>query len=1680
MKRKAVSLLLSLVMACSAMLPNAITARAEEGDGVTIQASKETRIYVNHFTQTGVSNNIDANWKFHLGDASGAQAAVYDDASWQEVNLPHDYSLIQDYASNMEGESGYKPGGIGWYRKSFTLSSELYGSRIVLQFDGAYQEAEIYVNGTQAAFHPYGYTMFKVDITDLVSFTDNNIIAVKTNNQIPSSRWYSGSGLYRSVYLNIMPAAHIADEGVFFTTPDLAANGGSATNAQIQTTVENDDTEALTLSVQQHLFVRDAATGEAGAAVAQSAMSESISLQSGEAHTFSSQMQVSNPALWSPENPALYILRTELYKDGEVLHTLEQEVGFRYYAFDPNTGFSLNGRNVKLNGVCMHHDQGGLGAASYYDAVERQMRIMKEMGVNSVRVTHNPASRELKDIANRMGILLVEEAFDTWRYHKNGNSNDFATWFDRQIGGGNERLIHAGSEQTWAEFELKQMVLAGRNDPSIIMWSLGNEVMEGFLNAGVSKYGALIAQLGVWADEVDGTRPVTSGDNKLKKNNGNSVKMASALANRKGLKGIVGYNYASGSQYDSAHSKHPDWMIYGSEVASAVNSRGVYEPNNYNTQLTAYDQKTVNWGSFAAEALYTTMTRDFVAGEYVWTGFDYLGEPTPWNGTGSGPARGWPSPKSSYFGIVDTAGFPKDSFYLYQSVWNQNVKVLHVLPAWKKSMLPGGGNNVEVVVYANAPSVELFFRDLNGNTKSLGKRTMKRTVTPAGHVYYYCVGEGASGTDYKNLYLTWNVPYADGTIYAVAYDDNGNVITNTSGESSRSTFGEAARLKLTADTSAVRADAHALKYIEIDVLDAAGNPVADASHAVTVSVSGPARLAAMDNGSPMDHQSYQENNRKAFNGKVLAVVQMTGQPGTVTVTAGSARLTTESVSFNVIAEEIAAEDVRIESFLASQIYYIKQGTQFTLPGTVLARYTDGTEGTVAVSYDFTAEADAALARGETVYVRAHLAEGDVSYMIKIVVIDEIAAMENYATVVERGTVPVLPLTAYAYEPDGTLVEGAFPVTWNMPEDSAFYNNGIVVVEGTGRVLDMVRPVTATVRVTDKLAVIGENVATSAAEATQSLPADLQSDTLSAIYDGNASSGWYIGSNKNPKLWSNWKAAQNGERTASVSLVFDTAQNVYEVVLYQYIDNYSADMPEEVKFYWSMEAGGVPEEVSGTLLEERDAGNSVKALHYRLSRVVPAVSFTVEETAQSGDKGKRGQKYCVGLTEVELITATEIIGASKSAELTQLSANGADILNGETWSREFYTTETDPLIEAAGENCAVTILPVYEDVIRIFTQSEDQMARESYEVILNIPDYGFVPVDMIEDVIVGSEEGRAECSKWNAVDGNASTMWHSSWGGAADEERYIILKLKQPYVLAGLHQLPRTGNRAGDNNGRIRTYQISVSMDGANWSVLTNGIWDGGEGWKEAWFTETTAQYIRLDGITTDGNSWDNKYMSVAELKLYANFDAVPQLPAEELPAEELPAEELPAEELPAEEQPSEEDVPVMEGVRGENLAPYAYVTESIDATLASDTLAAVTDGACVPAPHTAGGSNPQVWSNYNAAQAGQSEATLSFSFDTAVTMQEIVLYQFTDTWSADLPEAVTFSAVDEYGTEFLLDAVLEGQEVLSDTTTKMSYRLTSPVTTTKFMITERAKQGMRDTGAAYCTGLAEAELYEVK
>ena len=1449
---------------------------ATRSDSTTQMSSTPEVVYSSAVdSKQNRTSDFDANWKFMLSDSVQAQDPAFDDSAWQQVDLPHDYSITQKYSQSNEAESAYLPGGTGWYRKSFTIDRDLAGKRIAINFDGVYMNATVWFNGVKLGTHPYGYSPFSFDLTGNAKFGGENTIVVKVENRLPSSRWYSGSGIYRDVTLTVTDGVHVGNNGVAIKTPSLATQNGGNVTMNLTTKVANDTKAAANITLKQTVFPKGGKTDAAIGTVT----TASKSIAAGASADVTSTITAASPKLWSIKNPNLYTVRTEVLNGGKVLDTYDTEYGFRWTGFDAASGFSLNGEKVKLKGVSMHHDQGSLGAVANRRAIERQVEILQKMGVNSIRTTHNPAAKALIDVCNEKGVLVVEEVFDMWNRSKNGNTEDYGKWFGQAIAGDNA-VLGGDKDETWAKFDLTSTINRDRNAPSVIMWSLGNEMMEG-ISGSVSDFPATSAKLVAWTKAADSTRPMTHGDNKIKANWNESNTMGDNLTANGG---VVGTNYSNGANYDKIRTDHPSWAIYGSETASAINSRGVYNrttggAQSSDKQLTSYDNSAVGWGAVASSAWYDVVQRDFVAGTYVWTGFDYLGEPTPWNGTGSGAVGSWPSPKNSYFGIVDTAGFPKDTYYFYQSQWNDDVHTLHILPAWNENVVAkGSGNNVPVVVYTDAAKVKLYFTPKGSTEKRLiGEKSFTKKTTAAGYTYQVYEGSDKDSTAHKNMYLTWNVPWAEGTISAEAYDENNRLIPerSTEGNASVTTTGKAAKLKADADRKTITADGKDLSYIEVDVTDANGHIVPDAANRVTFDVKGAGKLVGVDNGSSPDHDSYQADNRKAFSGKVLAIVQSTKEAGEITVTAKADGLQSSTVKIATTAVPGTSTEKTVRSFFYSRNYYVKTGNKPILPSDVEVRYSDGTSDRQNVTWD--AVSDDQIAKAGSFSVAGTVAGQKIS--VRVTMIDEIGALLNYSASTPVGTPAVLPGSRPAVLPDGTVTSANFAVDWTKPADTVYNTAGTVKVPGTATVFGKEFKVTATIRVQRSQVTIGSSVSGNALRLTQNIPADKQSDTLDAIKDGSTTVDANTGGGANPSAWTNWAYSKAGHNTAEITFEYATEQQLGQIVMYFFRDSNAVRFPDAGKTKIQISADGKnwTDLAATETIAAQESSDRVKPYTYDFA---PVGATFVKVTVTNADTTTPSGVVCAGLTEIELKTATSKFVTNTSAALSSLTVNGTKVSDSVLAAGSYNTPAIIADVKAEGEgNASVTVLPAHDNVIRVITESEDHVTRKTFTI--NLGTEQEFPADSDErdypaadmTVTAGSEQtsGTAtEGPKKFAVDGNTSTYWHSNWTPTTVNDLWIAFELQKPTKLDALRYLPRP---AGSKNGSVTEYKVQVSDDGTNWTDAGSGTWTTDYGWKLAEFNQpVTTKHVRLKAVHTYADSGNDKFMSASEIRLRKAVD----------------------------------------------------------------------------------------------------------------------------------------------------------------------------------------------------------------
>lgn len=1286
---RSVCVLLSLLMVISLLPATALAAGTITGEPETVTASSNTA--------AERETNFNEGWKFHLGTSSTAQNVNFDDSNWKSVTLPHDFSISQSYTTSGEAESGFLPGGTGWYRKTFTLPGSSAGKTLLLNFDGVYSDAYVYVNGTQVGEHHYGYTSFAFDISDYVTCdgATENVVAVKAVNTIPSSRWYSGSGIYRDVTLITTDPVHVDLNGTYVTTPSISISNGTV---NVAVDVVNDGDSSVDVTVTNTVLGTTASANT------------TVTVGAGATVTATANPVVSSPKLWSPDSPNLYTVRTELTVDGQVVDTYDTTFGFRWFSFD-STGFHLNGENVKLNGVCLHHDQGALGSAAYYDAMYRQLSIMKDMGVNAVRTSHNPADEDFIDICNELGLLVVEEAFDGWSVAKNGNSYDFARYFSTNLSSSNG--IYGGdSSMTWSEFAIKSMVKRDRNDPSVILWSLGNEIQEGASAA--STFPTIAQNLINWVNEVDTTRPTTIGSNQ-RTTSGTLGSVHSVIANNDG---IVGFNYASSSELSSMHNTYGP--IIAMETSSAVNSRSIYTSQasasnaDGKYHLTSYDTSAVSWGMTAHDSIYNTYTSDYVAGEFVWTGFDYLGEPTPWNGTGSGSVSGAGAyPNSSYFGIVETTGFEKDTYYLYRSQWNQDETTLHLVTAWDSDNYMTTSSKTPVVIYSNAPVVKLY-----RNGTLIGTATREVNTTSAGYKYYTytttsnssSVCTAVSGSGSTSLYATFNVTYEAGTISAKAFEADGTTeiaLTDNSGKNSVSTPGTVSQLVVSQNKTKIAADGSSLVYITVDVTDANGVLDTTATNTISFSLTGNGEIVGVDNGDQATTSKYQQSsvltsttsaNIAAYAGKALVIVRSTKEAGSFTVnvtssglTGGSATVTTTTVDDGTTAEGLV-------SYTMVRDYTVKAGTYPELQTTATGAMADGSDVNGTITWETIPETAYSTAGDYTINgTLTFNGQDPISVTARLHVIANVIALRNVSTVTTPGTVPTLPTVVSGVLADGTL-SGEFNVTWDAMRAGHFASVGdIVTVSGTATIFGTeTLPVTCSVRVAEAVNTESTNVASAA---TLSEDCASTSDNLSSIVDGVTNNS----SDTNAR-WTNYNN-RNTSSTAAITFTWATAQLISSVNLYYFTDNYSASLPSAVKFEYSLN-GSVFTEIG--YADVTPTAGFTKT-EYVFNQVINPVALRVTLTEQSG--------RCVGLTEAEVMTYAGSVEYNNSAALSGISVDGTAISN---FAADTLTYEASGSIVAAttNVNAGITILPALDNVVRILTISEDGSDARIYAVTLN--------------------------------------------------------------------------------------------------------------------------------------------------------------------------------------------------------------------------------------------------------------------------------------------------------------------------------------------------------------------------
>ncbi|WP_411735849.1 glycoside hydrolase family 2 TIM barrel-domain containing protein [Paenibacillus sp. M2] len=745
---------------------------------------------------------------------------------YEPVELPHDwliYNTLELYEDS-----------IGWYRKTFHYTKD--EQQLLLCFDGVYMDSSVYVNGQLVGEWKYGYSAFEHEITNALVEGENEIL-VKVVHQSPNSRWYSGAGIYRNVWLKTRDRNHIVTDGTYVSIKQQP--GGWQVEVDTELSLEQNQQSELVHTIRYEGQVVASSQANVTALVGENAV---VSADS-------QQIIVENPNLWSPDAPHLYELVTELKlisedQSEEIIETVSQRIGFKDVKLDPSEGFYLNGVHTKMNGVCEHHDLGALGAAFNLTALRRRFILLKEMGVNAIRTAHNMPAKEFMELADEMGMLVVSEAFDMWERAK--TPYDYARFFPE-----------------WAHTDVKSWVKRDRNHVSLIMWSIGNEIYDTHADERGQEVTRMLMDY-VLEFDPKGNAGVTIGSNYMPWEN--AQKCADIVK-------LAGYNYAE-KYYDQHHAEHPDWIIYGSETSSVVQSRGIYhfpfeQPilADDDEQCSALGNSTTSWGAKSAEyCILAERDRPYSLGQFLWTGFDYIGEPTPYH------------TKNSYFGQLDTATFPKDAYYIYQAAWTDYKKnpMVHLFPYWDFNP----GQIIDVRVCSNAPKIEL---QLNG--KTIGTYDI----------------DHAHGTQLSGW---WKVPYEEGELKAIAYDENGVVIATDVQRS----FTNAKKIRLQADREQLQASGTDLIFVEITVEDEAGNPVHNANNRVQVQVSGAGRLLGLDNGDSTDYDPYKGLSRRLFSGKLMAIIGATDEAGTVRIEVSSEGLEGATAEYEVQVVDVTDVD----------------------------------------------------------------------------------------------------------------------------------------------------------------------------------------------------------------------------------------------------------------------------------------------------------------------------------------------------------------------------------------------------------------------------------------------------------------------------------------------------------------------------------------------------------------------------------------------------------------------------------------------------------------------------------------------------------------------------------------------------------------------------------------------------
>lgn len=781
---------------------------------------------------------LQTDWKFSKGEHAGAPMIDFDDSQWQEVSVPHDWAISGPFILDGNGSTGKLPWkGQGWYRKQLEVPANYKSKRVHLIFDGVMAFPKVYVNGELAGEWDYGYNSFYVDVTDYLRFGEKNILAVHADTRKHDSRWYPGAGIYRKVQMLVTNPVYVDIWGTCVTTPIVTTDHA---DVRISTSIQNKSGKDESVEIRQVILNPE------GEEVGSGAITQNI--PTANSKDLEVTIQLKDPQKWDVENPALYTAVTNVYVDDKIVDTYSTPFGIRTIRFTADDGFHLNGKRVQLKGVNLHHGHGPLGAAFNTRAMERQLQIMKSMGVNAIRNSHNTAAPELLELCDQMGLLMLNEVFDK---------------YDAKAG-----ILDTTDFEAFARRNIRNFVVRDRNHPSIFLWSVGNEIDDVQWNRdnGFKRLHTMVN----YVDKYDPTRPVTLVcDN-----------MESATLRHFDYYDVHSWNY--GRRYRLARKLEPNKSVIISESASTVSTRGFYEfplpakPTDFTASLhvSSYDLNAPEWAEISDDDFMWQQQEKYIAGEFVWTGFDYLGEPTPYSNKAVGEMgmSDKEASRSSYFGIVDLVGIPKDRYYLYKSYWKPEEATIHILPHW--NWKEKEGEKVPVFVYTNGDCAELF---LNG--KSQGRQCKKPN----------------SENSVDRFRLMWkDVVYEPGEVKAVAYK-NGEAI----GEKLLKTAGKPHHLKLSADRSTIGADGSDLSYVLVEAFDSEGNPHPLAESKVDLKLKGDANIAGVGNGNPQSFEPFQADYVHLFYGKAMVIIKAGHKKGNAKLTVSSEGLNGDNVTIEM-------------------------------------------------------------------------------------------------------------------------------------------------------------------------------------------------------------------------------------------------------------------------------------------------------------------------------------------------------------------------------------------------------------------------------------------------------------------------------------------------------------------------------------------------------------------------------------------------------------------------------------------------------------------------------------------------------------------------------------------------------------------------------------------------------------